>query len=175
MRSYGLNTLMRFHNNSNERRVSYRPFGGKIPTRLSIKILLQNYATGRNTVRWSYDGKYSWSAIQAARRIRRKLKAAIPLDDGHHNIFARVYEYHKGGLLYYGSLLEGTAFYGYDQAHYQGENAPIIQIRMAMPLPTEEEITCEGVYFPYTTFTKDMTALKIHKMILRNRRRCEAR
>lgn len=96
-------------------RVPYEPFDRKYPTRLYIEVsfvvLDSDRRRGRKVRRFFYNGTYNPGAIVRAKRIKAILQKAnlLPSVD--------LIEYHRKGVLAYGTFEAGQTLFGHHYAH----------------------------------------------------------
>jgi hypothetical protein len=172
MINYSEDRIIKMSGISFDRRQSYTPFPGKIPTRLWIKITLGSRHSGWRKIRWEYHGKFCLKAIKEAQRYLRKHDNK---NDPKYAHVVSVYEYHRTGVIYMGDLEKGTAFYGYNHAHFDGNQIPRSGNRWSAVFSPGATncITMNGMYFPVNCL-EGKTKAEISRMSLKHRRKHEA-
>lgn len=90
----------------------YRPFPGRHPVRLFIRLSIrrEDPHTGvvRTRVRWSYDGHWNAGMLRTAERLQQKLIRECASSGGIQSVSTLVYEYCQTAILYQGGLDFGT-------------------------------------------------------------------
>jgi hypothetical protein len=121
MRTYDNRWLVRASTAAQgNRRIPYAAFSGKYPIRIYIRLMFYASKQGRWITRFSYNGRYSLSAIRQGFRERNRLVVEVGLE----GVSLRVIEYHRNGVIYEGDGTSGLSFYGHNHVHFQSGNIP---------------------------------------------------
>lgn len=117
MKRYSFATIIKMSRHAEGFNV-YKPFPGKIPSRIYVHIWVSSELTLRKRTVYFYNGKWSYAALRSAERALRKLQRSLSNDP---NSYANVsvYEYSQTCLLYTGNLSDGIFYAAHSLAHFE--------------------------------------------------------
>lgn len=102
----------------------YKPFPGKYPVRLRVRIVIRDEAARPDKwfVRFNYNGSWSYPILRKALRVWNKL-VACQAQNPNLLLDGLVTEYCQTGVLYTGNLFFGAYSQGHSMAHLFGQSS----------------------------------------------------
>lgn len=131
--------------------VPYRPFPGKIPTRLFIKISVYGASIGRNRTRFSYHGKFNSSVLLKMYNTWQKMVKT-------EMVSCFIMEYHQGGIVLAGDFQTASVYPYHSLAHFRSPHYGVGTSQWSIARPVEEmviNVAGRKVFIPKADFPAD--------------------